>query len=40
MLNNVKIEYITVDPRYLDFGYLELSLILKRKPDPCFNIEI
>ena len=30
---------ITVDSRYLHFGYLELPLIWKRKSDPCFNIE-
>ena len=30
----------TVDSRYLDFGYLELPLISKRKSDPCINIEI
>ena len=30
----------TVDPRYLDFGYLELPFISKRKSDPCYNIEI
>ena len=29
----------TVDPLYLDFGYLELLPISKRKSDPCFNIE-
>ena len=33
-------EKITVDSRYLDFGYLEQPLISKRKSDPCFNIEI
>ena len=26
--------------RYLDFGYLELPLISKRKSGPCFNTEI
>ena len=31
---------ITVDPRYLDFGFLEQPLISKRKSDPCFYIEI
>ena len=30
----------TVDSRYLDFDYLELPLISKRKSDPCVNIEI
>ena len=30
----------TVDPRYLDFDYLELPLISKRKSGPCFNTEI
>ena len=30
----------TVDSRYLDFCYLELPLISKRKYDSCFNIEI
>ena len=30
----------TVDPRYLDFGYLDKPLISKRKADPCFNTEI
>ena len=30
----------TVDSRYLDFGYLELPLISKRKSGPCFSIEI
>ena len=30
----------TVASRYLDFGYLELPLISKRKSDPCINIEI
>ena len=31
---------ITVDSRYLDFGYLEQPLISKNKPGPCSNIEI
>ena len=31
---------ITVDSRYIDFGYLEQPLISKRKSDPCFYIEI
>ena len=30
----------TVDSHYLDFGYLELPLISKRKSDLCFNIDI
>ena len=30
----------TVDPRYLDFSYLEQPHISKRKSDLCFNIEI
>ena len=28
-----------VNSRYLDFGYLELPLISKRKSGPCFNTE-
>ena len=39
MAAEIKYAY-TVDPRYLDFGYLEKLLISKRKSDPCFNIEI
>ena len=31
--------YYTVDSLYLDFGYLELPLISRRKSDPCFNID-
>ena len=30
----------TVDPRYIDFDYLEKPLISKRKSGPCFNTEI
>ena len=30
----------TVDSRYLDFGYLELPLISKRKSGPSLNVEI
>ena len=29
---------ITVDSRYLDFGYLEQPLISKRKSGPCLNL--
>ena len=39
-LEKVFIKHNTVDSRYLDFGYLEYSLISKRKSDHCFNIEI
>ena len=36
-----KEKFMVTWPRaYLDFGYLELPLISKRKSDPCFNIEI
>ena len=31
---------VTVDSRYLDFGYLEQPLISKKKSGPCLNIEI
>ena len=30
----------TVDPRYLDFSYLEKPLISRWKSGPCFNTEI
>ena len=30
----------TVDPRYLDFDYLEQPLISKRKSGPSFKVEI
>ena len=30
----------TVNSSYLDFDYLELPLISKRKSGPCFNTEI
>ena len=30
----------TVDSRYLEYDYLELPLISKRKSGPCLNIEI
>ena len=29
---------ITVDSRYLDFGYLEQPLFSKRKSGPCLNL--
>ena len=35
-----KIFTYTVNSRYLDFGYLEKTLISKRKSGPCFNTEI
>ena len=36
----VSVPTYTVDPGYLDFGYLEQPLISKRKSDLCLNIEI
>ena len=38
--NNLRVYYkiITVDSRYLDFGYLEQPLISKRKSGPCLNL--
>ena len=34
------IKYNTVDPRYLDFAYLEYLLMSKWKSSPCLNVEI
>ena len=32
--------WITVDSRYLDFGYFEQPLISKKNSGPCYNTEI
>ena len=36
----VSVSTYTVDPCYLDFGYLDQLLISRRKSNLCFNIEI